>query len=77
MVMMMQAIMPNHPKHPVAIFSKVALDQLINSPIGTCMFFAWNNALNGAPQNTIPDIQEKLWATTLIGALLFWTDVLI
>lgn len=62
-----KAIMPNNPKHPVAVISKVAIDQLVQSPAGTCLFFAWNNALQGQPQEIIPSIRDKLWSTTKAG----------
>lgn len=56
--------MPASPKHPLAIFSKVAIDQTLNSPLGTMTFFAWTQTLRGQPQNTVPEITRKLWPTT-------------
>ena len=52
------------PKHPVAILSKVVIDQFVNSPIGTMTFLAWTQSFKGCPQNTGAEIADKLWPTT-------------
>lgn len=64
-------IMPHNPKSPIAVVSKVALDQLFNSPLGTCLFLAWNNSFQGRIEQTLPDIQSKLWETTKTGWMLW------
>ena len=56
--------MPLTPKHPAAVLSKVVIDQIVNSPLGTMTFFLWTQTLKGQPQNTLPEITEKLWPTT-------------
>lgn len=56
--------MPLTPKHPLAVFSKVCIDQIFNSPLGTCTFFAWTQAMKGQPQQAVPEISDKLWSTT-------------
>jgi len=61
-------ILPGAPTSAAAIIAKVAADQLINSPLGTCLFFAWNNCLQGTPGQIVPDLHSKLWTTTKAGA---------
>lgn len=63
----MQFIMPKNPTHPVAVVSKVAADQLVNSPIGTVTFFAWTQFFRGTPDRIPAEVSEKLWPTTLAG----------
>lgn len=63
----MQAVMPKNPTHPVAVLSKVALDQLINSPLGTVCFFAWTQTLKGTPEQIGTTCSDKLWDTTRTG----------
>lgn len=63
----LQFIMPKNPTHPVAVASKVAADQLINSPIGTMTFFAWTQSLRGTPDRIPAEVSEKLVPTTLAG----------
>lgn len=58
-------VMPASPKHPAAVVGKVALDQLVYSPIGTAIFFAWNNVMSFTPHNILPDIHAKLWPSML------------
>lgn len=62
-----KCIMPKSPTHPVAVVSKVAADQLINSPIGTITFFAWTQTLRGTPDRISSEVSEKLVPTTLAG----------
>lgn len=40
-----RAIMPRSPMNPVTIAAKVAADQLLYTPFGTAVFFAYNNLL--------------------------------
>ena len=56
--------MPLTPKHPIAVLSKVVIDQVVNSPIGTMTFLLWTQTLKGSPQNTGAEIADKLWPTT-------------
>lgn len=60
-------VMPKNPTHPLAVASKVAADQLINSPIGTMTFFAWTQSLRGTPDRIASEVSEKLVPTTLAG----------
>lgn len=64
---MEKAVMPKNPTHPVAVLSKVALDQIINSPLGTVCFFAWTQALKGTPDQIGNTCRDKLWDTTRTG----------
>lgn len=59
-----KVVMPLTPKHPIAVLSKVCIDQIVNSPLGTMIFFTWTQTLKGQPQNAVPEITEKLWPTT-------------
>lgn len=61
----MQMVMPSTPGAPLAVLSKVFIDQTINSPIGTIAFFLWSRALKGEPAAAAKDVSEKLWPTTL------------
>jgi protein Mpv17 len=65
--MLVQAVMPKNPTHPVAVLSKVALDQLINSPVGTACYFAWSQSLQGRPDQIATVCGEKLFDTTRTG----------
>jgi Mpv17 / PMP22 family len=55
-----QVIMPQMPGHALAIAGKVGLDQLLYTPICTAVFFAWVNAMSGAPDKIGCDINNKL-----------------
>ena len=63
----MQKIMPLTPKHPLCVLSKVLIDQLVNSPVGTMTFFTWTQALKGTPERALPEIRDKIWPTTLVA----------
>lgn len=66
-IFLVQFIMPKNPTHPVAVVSKVAADQLVNSPFGTMTFFAWTQTFRGTPDRIPAEVSEKLWPTTLAG----------
>jgi protein Mpv17 len=59
--------MPATPKHPVAVLSKVFIDQTLNSPVGTATFFFWTQLWKGRPERTMPELREKLWPTTQVA----------
>jgi hypothetical protein len=63
----LQVVMPLAPKSPVAVVSKVCIDQMLNSPLGTASFFIWTQAMQGRPENAIPEIADKLWPTTQVA----------
>lgn len=62
-----KVVMPLTPKSPLAVFSKVCIDQMLNSPLGTASFFTWTQAMQGRPENAIPEIADKLWPTTQVA----------
>lgn len=57
--------MPRTPTHPVAVIGKVAIDQAVNSPLGSIAFFTWSGTLKGRLEDVPNDIATKLWPTTL------------
>eukprot|EP00891_Asterochloris_glomerata_P003769 jgi/Astpho2/3769/e_gw1.00060.85.1_t len=50
-------VMPDNPKSNKAVVLKMMADQFLWAPFFSCIFFT---VINGAPQNIIPDIQQKL-----------------
>jgi Mpv17 / PMP22 family len=66
-----QMVMPQMPGHALSIAGKVALDQLLYTPVCTAAFFAWVNALSGTPDKIGKDITEKLLPST-VAAWCLW-----
>eukprot|EP00884_Botryococcus_braunii_P006680 jgi/Botrbrau1/16012/Bobra.0353s0010.2 len=60
-------VMPKTPTSPSAIAAKIVLDQTINAPLGTALFFIATRTLEGHPQEITHDIQEKLFHTVATG----------
>ena len=52
---------------PAAVMSKIGLDQLIMAPIGTLIFFASQQVMQGKPHTIRSQVKEKLWPTTVAG----------
>ncbi len=52
---------------PAAVFSKIGLDQLIMAPVGTLIFFASQQLMQGQPQTIRSQVKDKLWPTTVAG----------
>jgi hypothetical protein len=48
------------PQAATTIASKVAVDQLVFSPISTAVFFVWANLAGGTPGSILSDLQHKL-----------------
>lgn len=58
------------PREPTAwktVGSKIALDQMIFTPLMTGLFFAFLKAVEGQPHMILPFISEKLGSTLLVG----------
>ncbi|KAK9853609.1 hypothetical protein WJX84_009969, partial [Apatococcus fuscideae] len=62
-----KAVLPLAPKSPAAVFSKIGLDQLIMAPVGTLIFFASQQLMQGQPQTIRSQVKDKLWPTTVAG----------
>lgn len=60
-------VLVHAPKSAQAVVSKVALDQLAFSPLGTCIFYAFHTAAEGRPGQYIPTLQDKWWPSLKAG----------
>lgn len=49
--------------HPFVVISKAIIDQAINAPVGTVMFYAFITALENKMHLVGPVIQEKIMPT--------------
>ncbi|GAB4819299.1 hypothetical protein N2152v2_006345 [Parachlorella kessleri] len=58
---------PQHPISAKAVGGKVALDQLVFTPIMTLAFFAFLKAAEGQPHMILPFIHDKYLSTLLAG----------
>ncbi|GBG00263.1 40S ribosomal protein S17 [Raphidocelis subcapitata] len=54
------AVLPSAPTSPAAVALKVALDQGLQTPLGTALFFATLKALEGRPAEALPEVRAKL-----------------
>lgn len=52
-----QFVMPGRPTSPLAIASKIVLDQTINAPLGTALFFAATKTMEMHPEQVPGTIQ--------------------
>eukprot|EP00191_Tetraselmis_sp_GSL018_P018094 CAMPEP_0177589916 /NCGR_PEP_ID=MMETSP0419_2-20121207/7092_1 /TAXON_ID=582737 /ORGANISM="Tetraselmis sp., Strain GSL018" /LENGTH=208 /DNA_ID=CAMNT_0019080369 /DNA_START=265 /DNA_END=891 /DNA_ORIENTATION=+ len=58
-------VMPDNPRSKLAVLIKLTIDQLIYTPVLTCLFFAWICCTTGQPQSIVESIQAKLLPTLL------------
>lgn len=58
-------VMPHAPKSARAIVAKMALDQLLLSPIGICIFYTIIKTMEGQSDKIKATIKEKFWPTLL------------
>lgn len=54
------AVMPATPLAPAAVAAKVALDQLVQTPIGMALFFATMKVLEGQPREVQQELHSKV-----------------
>jgi hypothetical protein len=54
--------MPAAPTSPLAVAIKVALDQGLQTPFGTALFFAALKLLEGRPAEALPNVRAKVRA---------------
>jgi len=64
-------VMPEDPKCPKAIISKMALDQLIWAPMFSCVFFTFIRTLEGHPELALSTIQTEL-VPTIVANYALW-----
>eukprot|EP00210_Caulerpa_lentillifera_P008644 g8244.t1 len=64
-------VFPETPTVPKAIVVKTALDQLVWAPFFSCVFFAFNQLLQGHPDLIIPTIKDTL-VPTLTANYALW-----
>ncbi len=64
-------VFPAEPTAPIAIVAKMALDQLVNAPIMTSVFFAAMCAVEGRPGDALQDVRTKL-KPTLLASYCLW-----
>lgn len=57
-----QAVMPHAPLAPVAVASKVALDQLVQTPLGMALFLGLMKLLEGRPGQVADELRGKVRA---------------
>jgi hypothetical protein len=55
-------VMPGSPTAPAAVASKVALDQLLQTPFGMALFFAVMKLLEGKPREVPKELRAKVRA---------------
>lgn len=64
-------IMPHNPKSAQAVFSKVALDQLLFAPACTPVFYGYKVTAEGRPGEFVEEVKDK-FAPTLIAGYKLW-----
>lgn len=67
----MQTVMPYNPKHPLAVLTKLALDQVIMAPLGTFVFYVSVTTMAGTPEKIPSEIEQKL-VPTVISSYKIW-----
>jgi hypothetical protein len=56
-------VMPASPTAPAAVAAKVALDQLLQTPLGMALFFSVMKLLEGSPLREVPqELRAKVRA---------------
>ncbi|DBA72369.1 hypothetical protein WJX79_001307 [Trebouxia sp. C0005] len=60
-------VMPRTPKSPAAVVTKMALDQLLLSPIGICLFYSIIKTMEGQSDKITQTLKDKFWPTLLAG----------
>lgn len=69
--MLDRLVFPQQPKASASIMTKMLLDQLIFSPINTCIFFASLAMMEGNGASIPAILDEKLVPTVLAGYMLW------
>ena len=59
------------PKSAATVVSKVAIDQLIFSPMCTLAFYAYKVTAEGRPTEYFRELEQKLWPTLKAGWMLW------
>ena len=59
------------PTSPPTVIKKVAIDQLIFSPLCTLLFYAYKCTSEGRAGQYVHELQEKLWPTLKAGWMLW------
>ncbi|KAF6252113.1 hypothetical protein COO60DRAFT_1554956 [Scenedesmus sp. NREL 46B-D3] len=67
-----QYVMPADPTNPLAVFSKVALDQVLMAPCMTSMFFASMALLEGSRGRDVADTVKSKLKPTLLANWTVW-----
>lgn len=70
-----KVLMPGNPTALAAVVGKVAVDQLIYSPVSTALFFTWLNLTSATPENIPVDLSEKL-APSVKTSWAFWVPTM-
>lgn len=61
LLVVMQNVLPSRPTSLSAVLIKLALDQLVMTPVGMCAFFASLRLMDkGTPAEAVEDIRHKL-----------------
>lgn len=64
--------MPADPTSPIAVFSKVALDQVLMAPCMTSVFFAAMAALEGSERSEVVQLVKRKLKPTLLANWTVW-----
>jgi protein Mpv17 len=67
-----QYVMPTDPTSPIAVFSKVALDQVLMAPCMTSLFFAAMAFLEGSSRSEVVDLVKSKLKPTLLANWTVW-----
>jgi len=59
-------VLPATPTAPLAVATKVILDQGLQTPVGMALFFATLKLLEGKPREVVPEVQAKVGARGLV-----------
>jgi hypothetical protein len=69
---LLQYVMPADPTNPLAVFSKVALDQVLMAPCMTSLFFASMALLEGSRGADVADTVKSKLKPTLLANWTVW-----
>eukprot|EP00878_Enallax_costatus_P000600 GHUV01000701.1.p1 GENE.GHUV01000701.1~~GHUV01000701.1.p1 ORF type:complete len:392 (+),score=113.31 GHUV01000701.1:221-1396(+) len=67
-----QYVMPADPTSPIAVFAKVALDQVLMAPCMTSVFFAAMALLEGSERSEVVDLVKRKLKPTLVANWTVW-----
>lgn len=59
------------PKSAPTVIAKVAIDQLLFSPVATLVFYAYKCIAEGRPSQYFSELEKKLWPTLKAGWMLW------